>query len=109
MTHFLPITLPAQLREHLRALRRQRQLTQAQLGELIGVSQARIAEIEANPGTVQFNQLLKILSALNASVGIRPLNCGIPTTPAISGPKIGGSSNLTPMPTTTSPRKKGAW
>ena len=37
-------------------------LTQAQVGAALGVSQARIAEIEANPGLVNFDQLLQLLA-----------------------------------------------
>jgi HTH-type transcriptional regulator/antitoxin HipB len=62
------IRFPDQLRQHLRALRKQHGLTQAQLGALIGVSQARIAEIEANPGLVNFEQLMKLLSVLGVSL-----------------------------------------
>ena len=40
-----PIQLTGQLREHLRSLRKARGLTQAALGQLLGVGQARIAEI----------------------------------------------------------------
>lgn len=63
-----PIRFPAQLRPHLRALRKKRGLTQAQLGELVGVSQARIAEIEANPGVVNFEQMLQLLSVLGVTM-----------------------------------------
>jgi HTH-type transcriptional regulator/antitoxin HipB len=59
-----------QLRPHLRALRKKRGLTQGQAGALIGVSQARIAEIEANPGAVNFEQLMKLLSVLGASFAL---------------------------------------
>ena len=41
-----PLRLPDQLKQHLRALRKERGLTQAQLGALVGVKQARIAGIE---------------------------------------------------------------
>lgn len=60
-----------QLRQHLRALRKRHGLTQAQLGALIGVSQARIAEIEANPGLVSFEQLMKLLSVLGVSLTLQ--------------------------------------
>jgi len=66
-----PLHLPGQLREHLRALRKARGLTQAQLGELLGVGQARIAEIESNPGVVSLDQLMKVLSALRAVLVLR--------------------------------------
>ncbi|MDB5850921.1 MAG: family transcriptional regulator [Rhodoferax sp.] len=66
-----PVHFPSQLREHLRALRKARGLTQAALGQLLGVGQARIAEIENNPGVVSVDQLMKLLSALRASMLLR--------------------------------------
>lgn len=63
-----PIRLTEQLKPQLKALRKARGLTQAQLGELIGVRQARMAEIEARPGTVSLEQLVKLLSVLGASL-----------------------------------------
>lgn len=68
MTNTYPIRFPAQLRQHLRALRKKRGLTQADVAALIGVSQARIAEIEANPGLVSFDQLMKLLSAVGVTI-----------------------------------------
>lgn len=41
------------------------------MGALIGVSQARIAEIEANPGLVNFEQLMKLLSVLGVSLTLQ--------------------------------------
>jgi HTH-type transcriptional regulator / antitoxin HipB len=49
-------------------MRKARGLTQAQLGALLGVSQARLAEIEAKPGLVNFEQLMKLLSVLGVTV-----------------------------------------
>lgn len=66
-----PVRFPDQLRQHLRALCKRHGLTQAQLGALIGVSRARIAEIEANPGLVSFEQLMKLLSVLGVSPALR--------------------------------------
>lgn len=66
-----PLRFVDQLRPHLKALRKKRGLTQKQAGALVGVSQARIAEIEANPGAVSFEQLMKLLSALGASLSLR--------------------------------------
>jgi HTH-type transcriptional regulator / antitoxin HipB len=63
-----------QLREHIRALRRRRGLTQAQLGERLGVGQARVAEIEANPGLVNVDQMVKLMSALGAAFVLREGN-----------------------------------
>jgi HTH-type transcriptional regulator/antitoxin HipB len=72
-----PIHFTDQLRQHLRALRKKRGLTQAQVGALIGVSQARIAEIEANPGLVSFEQLLQLLSVLNVTLSLQEHSSGL--------------------------------
>ena len=68
-----------QLRPQLQALRKQRGLTQAQLGRMLGVTQARIVEIEAHPGAVSLQQVMQVLSVLGATLMIRttdadPLN-----------------------------------
>lgn len=63
-----PLRIPDQLKQHLRALRKSRGLTQGQLGTLVGVRQARIAEIEANPGAVSLDQLTKVLAALGGTL-----------------------------------------
>lgn len=78
-----PLRFADQLRAHLQALRKKRGLTQAQAGALVGVSQARIAEIEANPGAVGFEQLMKLLAALGASISLHdedeaPANAELP-------------------------------
>jgi HTH-type transcriptional regulator / antitoxin HipB len=65
------IRFTEQLREHIRALRKRRGLTQAQLGERLGVGQARVAEIEANPGLVNVDQMVKLMSALGAAFVLR--------------------------------------
>lgn len=62
------LRIPDQLKQHLRALRKCRGLTQGQLGALVGVGQARIAEIEANPGAVSLDQLTKVLAALGGTL-----------------------------------------
>jgi HTH-type transcriptional regulator/antitoxin HipB len=63
-----PLRIPDQLKPHLRALRKSRGLTQGQLGAWVGVRQARIAEIEANPGAVSLDQLTKVLAALGGTL-----------------------------------------
>jgi HTH-type transcriptional regulator/antitoxin HipB len=62
--HQFPIQNSKQLASHLRSLRRSLGLTQAQLGQRLGLEQARIAKIERNPGSISVDQLLEILSAL---------------------------------------------
>jgi len=65
-----PLKLAEQLRPQLQALRKQRGLTQAQLGKMIGVTQARVVEIEAHPGAVSLQQVMQVLSVLGATLMI---------------------------------------
>jgi HTH-type transcriptional regulator / antitoxin HipB len=66
-----PIKIAAQLRQQLRALRKARGINQTELGLRIGVTQTRVAEIEAKPGVVSAEQLLRIFAALGAELVIR--------------------------------------
>ena len=88
------LRLADQLQAHLRALRKQRGLTQAQLGQRLGIGQARVAEIEARPGSISVDQLVKLLSALGATLVLRD------SAPAASEPQ--------PQTVTIRP-KKGSW
>jgi HTH-type transcriptional regulator/antitoxin HipB len=58
----------AQFAQYLRSLRRSRRLTQRQLGERIGVTGARISEIERDPSGVGLAQVLRLLHVLGARV-----------------------------------------
>lgn len=109
-----PLRLASQLRDHLRALRKQRGLTQAQLGQRLGIGQVRVAEIEAQPGLVSTDQLIKLLSALGATLVLRDSAAASETaepTPAsrkaARKPARRGKPQ-TPMPPTVPP-KKGSW
>ena len=64
------VSTPAQLRTVLRALRDSRGVSQAELGSRIGVSQRRIATIEAAPGRASFDQLSRIVAALGGRLVI---------------------------------------
>lgn len=123
MVTAFPVRFPDQLRQHLRALRKRHGLTQAQLGALIGVSQARIAEIEANPGLVNFEQLMKLLSVLGVSLTLQeeaaaPVVTHSPAAKA-SKPKTTTPPRKTvskppevksaPRPTLVARPKKGSW
>jgi HTH-type transcriptional regulator/antitoxin HipB len=80
-----PIQSPTQLATHLRALRKARGLSQQQLGEQVGLSQSRVARIEANPGSVSVEQFLAVLAALRTSVLLRPLDDAAPRAAASEG------------------------
>jgi HTH-type transcriptional regulator/antitoxin HipB len=62
---------PDQLAVHLRALRVAKGWSQKQLAEKLGLSQSRIARIESDPLSISVDQLLKVLSAMGASVSIQ--------------------------------------
>jgi HTH-type transcriptional regulator / antitoxin HipB len=66
-----PVKTSEQLRQQLRSLRKRSKLTQTDLGALIGVTQARVVEIEANPTAVSLQQIMQVLSALGASLVMR--------------------------------------
>lgn len=72
----LTLQLPSQLGPHLRSLRRARKMTQRDLAARIGVTQARVAAIEANPAVVSVGQLMTILAALGVDVALRPRPTG---------------------------------
>lgn len=65
---------PAQLSSHLRSLRKARGLTQAALGELLGLDQTRVAKIERDPRRVSVGQLLQLLSVLRVRVLLELIN-----------------------------------
>jgi HTH-type transcriptional regulator/antitoxin HipB len=65
-----PVDTPQQLRTMLRTLRQARKLTQTQLGEMLGVSQKRIARIEAAPEVTAYDQIARMVSAMGCSLVI---------------------------------------
>jgi HTH-type transcriptional regulator / antitoxin HipB len=65
-----PVDTPQQLRTILRSLRQSRGLTQTQLGQMLGVSQKRIARIEAAPEVTAFDQIARMISAMGCRLVI---------------------------------------
>ncbi|MCF8307816.1 MAG: helix-turn-helix transcriptional regulator [Bacteroidales bacterium] len=52
----------------IKQLREENNLTQAQLGELVGVKKAQISKIENNLTDARFETILKVFRALNAKI-----------------------------------------
>ena len=101
------IQIPSQLSSHLRALRRAKNLSQADLGTRLGLSQTRIARIEGDPLSISVEQLLRVLSALGVRVALKPL-------PSIHGSVVlpNPTEHGTATPSTTpaiSESKKADW
>lgn len=56
------------LGEAIKQARKQRNLTQEQLGELVGVQKAQISKIENSVKNARFETILKVFDALGAKV-----------------------------------------
>ena len=56
------------LGEMIKTTRKERNLTQTQLGEIIGVQKSQISRIENNPKNVTIGTILKVFKALKANI-----------------------------------------
>ena len=59
-----PVDTPSQLKMLVRALRKARGLSQAQVGAMLGVTQQRLAQIEARPEAATFDTVLRLIALL---------------------------------------------
>jgi len=57
-----PVTTSQQLRAVLIGMRKTRALSQAQVGQLLGVNQKRVARIESAPGVTSFDQIARFVA-----------------------------------------------
>lgn len=55
----------------IRLLRKDRNLTQEQLGDLIGVQKAQISKLESNAGNMTIDTVLRVFSALKATISFK--------------------------------------
>jgi HTH-type transcriptional regulator/antitoxin HipB len=78
-----PLETSQQLSAVLKALRHSRNLTQAELGEQLGVNQKRVARIEATPGVTSFDQIARLV----ALMGHRLVLEALPSTEPLSADK----------------------
>jgi HTH-type transcriptional regulator/antitoxin HipB len=93
------VDTPSQLAVVLRSLRKAQHLNQAEAGLLIGVSQRRLAAIEASPGSTSFDQITCLVVALGGHVDFFYKRND--TTSAVeedAAPPHGVSSSLPPAP-----------
>lgn len=56
------------LGEMIKKTRKERNLTQEQLGQLVGVKKAQISKIEKSTKDVRFSTIMKVFEALKANV-----------------------------------------
>jgi len=59
------------LSEQIKSLRKERNLTQEQLGKLIGVQRAQISKLENNTTNVTIGTIIKVFNALKATVNFK--------------------------------------
>jgi len=55
----------------IKTARKKRQLTQEQLGELVGVKKAQISRLENSTGNVTFETVMRIFNALGAKLNLK--------------------------------------
>lgn len=91
-----PLLLSEQLTPYLKSLRRQRGLSQAELGQMLGVGQARMADIENNPGSVSVDRIMKLLAALDAKLMIRSSSAA--ASPEVDGTTTRPAASVTDAP-----------
>lgn len=66
-----PISTTEQVRILLQSARKSRQLTQEGLARRLGISQARLSELERAPGTLSLEQLLALCQQLGLQLSIQ--------------------------------------
>ena len=55
----------------IKEIRQERNLTQEQLGQLVGVQKAQISRLESNASNVTIDTLMKVFTALKAKVKLQ--------------------------------------
>lgn len=81
-----PVITSPQLRAVLHGMRKARALSQAQVGQLLGVNQKRAARIESAPGVTSFDQIARLVAALGGRLVIEMPDTS-PSTTTGAAPK----------------------
>lgn len=68
----MKITDPKTLSIYLRDERRRRDLSQAKVGDLVGLRQGTVSKFESMPEKVQLDTLFRLLSALELELSVKP-------------------------------------
>ncbi|SER71872.1 helix-turn-helix domain-containing protein [Giesbergeria anulus] len=66
-----PLVMASQLGVVLQGTRKNLKLTQAQLGQRLGLSQRRVSELERAPGTLSVDQLLALCAQLGLQLTVQ--------------------------------------
>lgn len=65
------IAIASQLPGLIKNIRKQRGITQAELGMKLGISQRAVAQFEAHPEKASFHRVLSVLSALDIDLVLK--------------------------------------
>jgi HTH-type transcriptional regulator/antitoxin HipB len=85
MKHLLLSSL--QLGQLLKSARKRMNLNQLELGARVGLSQARISQMEREPHTIAVDQLLVLMSVLNLEIMVQDrLTTDMTVTPKTAAP-----------------------
>ena len=71
------LSLSKQLGPLIQSARKSAGLTQTELAQRLGISQSRMSAMELDPGTINVDQLLALLSALNHEVLVQPKHVAV--------------------------------
>ncbi len=71
MTEY-PIKTPQQLGAVLQGYRKERGLTQKEVGVRLGIAQNAVSQIESEPGRAGLARVFKLLAALDLEIVVRP-------------------------------------
>lgn len=66
------IITPQNLADFTNTLRKQKKLSQSQVGATVGLKQTTISKFELRPESTQLDTLFRILSALDLEIHIKP-------------------------------------
>jgi HTH-type transcriptional regulator/antitoxin HipB len=92
------VNTTSELGHTLKSMRRQRKLSQEELGKKLGLSQERISVIENHPERITVDQLFTVLMALSAEMLVAP-------RPS----QVGSGEDKNRMSDDKIPSPKGAW
>lgn len=70
----MKITDPKTLSNYLRDQRKARGLSQAKVGDLVGLRQGTVSKFESIPDKMQLDTLFRLLSALELELSVEPKN-----------------------------------
>ena len=84
-----PVKNPDQLEHVLRALRKDKGLTQAQAGRLAGMRQSAVSTLESAPGKASVERLLRVLSVLGVELVLRVSDVAAKPVKAPRSPRTG--------------------